>query len=221
MISCFVFRSDAEKSIVAFTVFVRERHLRQIADHFVSIVDARLRFRRARLRTAPQPINFGVHAIFERLLPVALRVQILLFLLQKRAVVARHAQRPIFVRGIQLHDFVRNILEKIAVVAHHHAGKSAILQHAFEPLNSREIEMVRRLVQQQNVGRLHEFFYNREPLTPPSGHARRIRIQIGESRATKDFGRARGAIAFRYTRAFERPRHNRANRGAFGELRNL
>ena len=52
--------------------------VREFADHAVGFIDARFRFRGARLGAAAQPFDFGAHAIFERVLMLALRVEIAL-----------------------------------------------------------------------------------------------------------------------------------------------
>ena len=38
----------------------------------------------------------------------------------------------------------------------HHTGKGRVAQDGFQPLDSGEVEMVRRLVEQQNVRLLHQ-----------------------------------------------------------------
>ena len=53
--------------------------VRQFADHLLGRVDARFRFGGAGLGAAAQPFDFGVHAVFERFLPLSLRVQIFFF----------------------------------------------------------------------------------------------------------------------------------------------
>src|SRR5580704_14944915 len=110
--------------------------LRQIPNQLVRRINPRLRFRCPRLRPAPQPVNLRVHAVLQRLLPVPLRVQVRLFPFQKRAVVPLHAKSPVFIHGIDLHNRRRHVLQKIPVVAHHHAGKCCILQHSFQPPDS-------------------------------------------------------------------------------------
>ena len=47
-------------------------------------------------------------------------------------------------------------------MAYDHASKRRPPQQIFEPLNSREVEMIRRLIQQQDVGRLNQRLHDRQ-----------------------------------------------------------
>ena len=91
-------------------------------------VDARLRFRRARFRPAPQPLNFCVNAILQRLLPLRLRVQEFFLLDQERAVIPMYAQNAIGVSAIELGHLRGHIFQKIAIMADGDAGKRCTLQ---------------------------------------------------------------------------------------------
>ena len=174
---------------MAAAVRVLRVQVRQFADHFVRGVDARFRLCRPRLGTAAQPLDFRVHPIFERFLPLALRVQIHFFRFQKRAVVSVDAQIAIFVGACKLDHRGRDIFEKVAVVADHHAGEWRVLQKGFEPFDPGKIQMIGRLVEQQNVRRLHERFDNRQPLAPAAGKRRRGCIHVREPGAAQCFAR--------------------------------
>ncbi len=107
-----------------------------------------------------------MHAVFQRLLPFFLRVQVQLLGLQERAVITFHAECAIFVSAIEFHHLVCDVLQKIAVVADHHARELRIPKNGFEPLNPSEIQVVRGLVEQKNVRRLHQSLGDREPFAP-------------------------------------------------------
>jgi len=62
---------------------------------FAGLPDARLRLSRPRLRPPPQPFDLRMNQVFQRFLPLGLRVQKLLFLLQKNAVTPSHAKDSI------------------------------------------------------------------------------------------------------------------------------
>ena len=125
--------------------------VRELADHFIGGVNARLRFCGSGLWPAAQPFDFRVHAIFERFLPLALRVEIFLFRFEERAVVSADAQKTILIHARKLDHFGRDIFEKVAIVADHHARERRVLQKRFKPVDSREVQMIGRLIEQQNV----------------------------------------------------------------------
>ena len=54
--------------------------------------------------------------------------------------------------------------------------------------------MIGGLVQQQNVGRLHQRLDNRQPLLPASGQACRFRFQVFESRPAQCLRKAGAAL---------------------------
>ena len=100
-------------------------------------------------------------AILERFLPLALRVQIFLFRFEERAVISADAQKTIFIHARKLHDFGGNVFEKIAVVTDHDARERRVLEKCFEPINSRQVQMIGRLVKQQDIRPLDQPFGNR------------------------------------------------------------
>ena len=66
--------------------------------------------------------------IFQRLLPLRLRAQKPFFLFQKCAVATLHAKRPVRINAVQLNHGRGNILKKIAVMTHDHAGECSLFQ---------------------------------------------------------------------------------------------
>ena len=126
-------------------------HVREIADQFVRFVDAGFGFSGACLGTATEPFQFVVDAIFERFLMLLLRVKIIFFGLEEFAVVPFHAEEAAFVGSAEFDHHGRDVLKKVAIMADNDAGERSVLQHGFEPLNSGEIKMVGRLVEQQKI----------------------------------------------------------------------
>ena len=57
--------------------------------------------------------------------------------------------------AIEFDDAVGDVVEKAAVVGNHHDAAVKLLQQAFQPQNRVDIEVVGRLVEQQNIGLLH------------------------------------------------------------------
>src|SRR5580704_911167 len=93
-------------------------------------------------------------------------MQELFLLFQERTVVSADAQQSIGIGAIELRHLSRDILKKVAVVADDYAGECCVLKKRLEPLDSRQIEMVRGLVQQQNVRSLNQRFDDCQTLLP-------------------------------------------------------
>ena len=128
--------------------------------------------------------------VLQRFLPLRLRVQELFFLFQKSAVASPHSQNSIGIHPAQLRHVGGDVLQKIAVVTDDHAGKCRLRQHFFEPLDSREIQMIGGFVEQHNVRRLHQRLDNRQPLLPSTRKRRSLRFEVFEAGAAKSFGKA-------------------------------
>ena len=158
----------------------------ELAHQGAGLVDARPRLRRARLRSAPQPFDLAPHAVLEGLLMLGLGVQELTLGFQEAAVAAVDPERAVRVDAIQLDHGGRDVLEKVAVVTDHHAREARLLQHAFEPVDAGEVEMVGGLVQQDDVRRLQQRLDDGEPLLPAAGQGRRVRIELFEARTAHD-----------------------------------
>src|SRR5208337_223155 len=120
-------------------------------------------------RSAAEPLDFCVNQILQRLLTPGLRVQEFFFLLQKLAVVAVDAEGAIGINAIELDHVGGDVFEKVAVVADDYAGECRSLQQIFEPGDSGKIEMVGGLVEQENVGMLHQGVDNGVTLLTASG----------------------------------------------------
>ena len=89
--------------------------------------------------SAAEPIDFGVHAIFQGFLAIFLGVEIGFLGFEKGAVISIDAKRAGFVGWIHFDDGVGDIFEEIAVVADYDAGECCTLQHRFQPLDSGQI----------------------------------------------------------------------------------
>ena len=209
-ISCFVCRCDAEKSIPAAAGARPGVQFSEFADHPVGFIDPRFRFCGARFRPAAQPFDFRVDQIGQRVLTLALRVQIFFLGLQKFAVVSVDAQEAVFIGAIQLDDLVRDVFQEIAIMADHHVGEGGVAQQIFEPLNSGEIQMIGRLIEQQNIRLLDQRLDNRQALAPSAGERRGQNFGIFKTGAMQRFFGAIAAFGFRHPGFRER----RFNHGA-------
>ena len=193
-------------------------HFRQLADQLVSLADAGLGLGRSGFRASPQPFDLGVHEVRQGILPLSLRVQAFLLGFEERAVASVHAQKAVFVNSIELDDFARDIFQKIAVVADHHASERRILKHRFEPLDSGEIQVVGRLIEQKNVGLLHQRRADRQAFAPASRQCRRGSFKVRKARAAQRLGGPRRPLRFRNGHLLESVFDDRADRGAAARI---
>ncbi len=100
--------------------------------------------------------------------------------LQEFAVIPLHLERTPRIRRIQLRHMGSDVLQKVPVVGHHQAGVRA-RQRSLEPEDAVQVQLIGRLVEQQQVRRLHQRGGDRQPHPPPAGELRRGRIRVPES----------------------------------------
>jgi len=113
-----------------------------------------------------QPFDLPVHKIFQRFLPLGLRMQKLFFLFQKLAVASGDSKQAIRIGPVQLRHVGGDIFQKVAIMTHHHRRERGSLQLIFQPLDSRQIQMIRRFVEQKDIWRLYQSLHDRQPLLP-------------------------------------------------------
>ena len=195
--------------------------LRQVNNQLVGRVDTRFGFCRPGFGAAPQPLNLSVYPVFQRLLVLLLRQQKLFFLFQKRAVVSRDAQKPVRISAAQLHRLRSHVFQKVAIMAHHHAGKRFRAQKLFQPFNTFKVKMVRGFVQQEHVRLLHQRFCNRQPLAPTAGKPCCFGIKVFKAGTSQRFKQASWAFRLRHCAALQRFCHHRPHRLTRGKLRFL
>src|SRR5690242_21642430 len=97
---------------------------------------------------------------------LGLRRKELTLLFQKIAVVSGNAQQPVRINTIQLGHSGSDIFEEVTVMAHYHAGKTRRLKKLLEPLDAGQVEMIRGLIQQQNIRLCHQGLAERPPFAP-------------------------------------------------------
>ncbi len=148
---------------------IARRDLGQFTDKRMRAVDSRLGLGGARFWSASQPRDLRANAIFKRLLAALLRFEEGFFVFKKAAVVAACAQDAVGISGVDLRDLERNSLEEVAVMADGYGRERSIVQDALQPLNSFQVQMVRRFVQQKHIGRYGECARDGQPLAPAAG----------------------------------------------------
>src|SRR5215471_15905278 len=128
----------------------------KFADHLHRGIDARFRLPRPRLGAAAQPFDLGMDAVRERLLPLALRLEIFFFGFQESAVAAFNSKESIFIYTGEFDNFRRSVFQKISVMAYNNARKRRGLKNGFKPPYASKIQMVCRFIQQKNIRGLDE-----------------------------------------------------------------
>src|SRR5205807_9183202 len=95
-----------------------------------------------------------------------------------------------------MHDGIDHAVEKIAVVRYDDQGTAVAFQPVFEPDDGVEVEVVGRLIEQQQVGWAHQRLREVKPHAPAARKARHRQLTLagGETKAReKALGpRARG-----------------------------
>ena len=89
---------------------------------------------------------------------------------------------------VQLPDLVDDLVEEIAVVAHDDHRDGLACQVAFEPFGRRDVEVVRRLVQEHQVGAFQQQLGEHHPRLLAAGERRRrpVELRLGEAEARQD-----------------------------------
>ncbi len=169
----------------------------QVGEFFhqlAGLVDACLRLSSSRLGPAAQPFDLRMNQILQGLLPLRLRVQEFFFLLEEGAVASLHPQQTVGIDAAEFRHLGGNVFQKVAIVTDDHAREAGLLQHLFEPLDARKVEMIRGFVEQKNVGTLDQRLDDRQPLLPASGERGRFGIKIHKAGAAQSLGEARSPL---------------------------
>ncbi len=96
-----------------------------------------------------------------------------------------------------MQDVVDRVVEQLAVVADHQGGARIALQPRLQPQRAFQVEIVGRLVQQQQVGLGEQGGGQRHAHTPAAGELRHrpAQVGVGETQAAEDFRRpGRGCV---------------------------
>ena len=111
--------------------------------------EAGLALRLAGLRRHAHPLQLALERAAPRLVAALLTGEALLLLLEPRRVVALEREPP---AAVQLEDPLRHVVEEVAVVRDRHDRARVLLEELLEPVDALGVEVVRRLVEQQQVG---------------------------------------------------------------------
>ena len=152
----------------------RLRPLLGLLRHEVVIaLDARLALRLAGLGRGLDPVALALERALARLFLAALLLQALLLLPEPGGVVALVGNAA---AAIELEDPARDVVEEIAVVRDEQHGARIGAQMPFEPGRGLRVEMVRRLVEEQQLGLLQEQPAERDATPLTAGERRHLGI---------------------------------------------
>src|SRR5262249_61405589 len=101
----------------------------------------------------PHPWGLGGGGAAARRLGLPLVRERLLFRLEPRGVVALERDAA---AAVELEDPAGDVVEEVAVVRHRDDGALVVREEALEPEHRLRVEMLRRLVEQEQVGRGEE-----------------------------------------------------------------
>src|SRR5208282_4586271 len=139
----------------------------------------------ASLSPAPEPLNLAMHQVLQRFLPFGLGVQKLFFLHQEFAVVSAHAQQPVRINPAEFHHFGRNVLQKVTIVTYDDAGERSLSQQVLQPLDSSQVQVVGRFIEQQNIRGLDQRLCDRQPFLPASRESYSLCFEVHKPCSTK------------------------------------
>ena len=144
-----------------------------LRDELVVRGDARLALGLAGARRQPHPFELALQRAAAGLVDLLLLREPLLLLFEPARVVAfpRDARA-----AVELEDPARDVVEEVAVVGHRDDGAVVVLQVPFEPRDRLRVEMVRRLVEQQQVGLAEQQAAQRDPAALATAQLRHVGV---------------------------------------------
>ncbi len=135
--------------------------------------DARLLLGRARGGAPAQPLRLAAQRVSQHDLAPLLRVHRLRLDARVGHVVAVDGQQPARVARVQLQDARRDPLQEQPIVRHRDGRRSVgARQQRLQPLDALDVQVVRRLVQQQQVGAPRQLAPQRDALLPAARQRR-------------------------------------------------
>jgi hypothetical protein len=162
----------------------------------VRLFDAALGLGRAGLGSAAEPLDLSPHGIREGLLVGGLTAEEVVApdkQLTVRPVALEQATR---VRATQLEHARGHVLEEVAIVAHDEKGARLGGQDVLQPEDSVHVEVIGRLIHQEDVGLGQERSGDGQALPPATGQRVHFGAPVGKARAAERQGEAGGTVGF-------------------------
>ena len=127
----------------------------------------------ARLRRHAHPLELAFERALSRRVGLLLATQALLLLFEPRRVVALERDA---LAAIELEDPARDVVEEVAVVRDGDDGAGILRQRPLEPRHRFGVEVVRRLVEQQQVGLRQQQPAQRDSAALAAGQRGHVRV---------------------------------------------
>ncbi|MCG3162568.1 MAG: hypothetical protein JMDDDDMK_03847 [Acidobacteria bacterium] len=144
-------------------------------DQFVGAINSGFGFRRARFRAAPQPFKLAPGELLQLLRFDGLPLFLFLLFFQIVAVISREGLRA---PAINFEDAVCDSVEKVPVVSDEQQRAFEFGQVTFEPFDRFGVEMIGRLVQNQQVGLDDQAVSERDAFALAAGERLHSRAQV-------------------------------------------
>ena len=151
--------------------------VRVVGEHLLVGRHARLRLRLPRARAHAHPLELAGERAPARRLGLLLDREARLLLLEPRGVVALERQ-PL--AAVELEDPAGDVVEEVAIVGDRHHGALVVLEEALQPGDRLGVEVVRRLVEEQQVGGGEEQPAERDPAALAAGEGRHVAVALGQ-----------------------------------------
>ena len=162
--------------------------VRVVGEHLLVGRDARLRLRVPRPRAHAHPFQLAGERAPAGGLGLLFHGQSRLLLLEPRGVVALERQA---LAAVELEDPAGDVVEEVAIVGDGHHGALVVLQEPLQPGHRLGVEVVRRLVEQQQVGRREQEPAERDPAALAARERRHVAVAVGQAQ------RVHGAVELR------------------------
>ena len=195
--------------------------LRELSDLVVRFLDARGGLRAAGGRASTKPVDLAPDGIGQRATLDILGLEECFAPLEEVAVVPLAGEVPAGVPRVDLNDPIRDPLEEVPIVRRDDERDLLALEELLEPIDALEVEMVRRLVHEEQIGLLNELASDGEPLLPAAGEPRGNRGIVLESQAAKHLSHADRTLVVLHREVGQRSEQSLFNRAPFGECVNL
>ena len=139
--------------------------------------EARLRLRVARRRAHAHPLELALQRAAARGVLLLLDPEPRLLLLEPRRVVALERDA---LAAVELEDPAGDVVEEVAVVRDGDDGALVRLEEPLEPGHRLRVEVVRRLVEEQQVGRREQQAAERDAPALAARERRHVAVAVGE-----------------------------------------
>jgi hypothetical protein len=151
----------------------------EFVHHFAGLLDAAFGLGGAGFGAALEPFDLAADATGDRLLAALLGGEKFFFLHQELAVRAVVAEIAVGIGPVELDDSIGDVFQEVAVVADEDEGEIRLAEEGFEPEDAFEIEMVGRLIEEQEIGLANQLACEGEPLPPAAGElGRRLVVAV-------------------------------------------